>query len=283
MAGSVGHTPTTQMIEFLREPALRAVLGAAISVAVAHRAWRARALTAGGAGAAAGVGAVAISAGWVWGALLVWFFASSVALARRRRARVAGRGESVEAKTGARDAVQVLANGGVFGGAAVAMLAAPHPVVGAAALGALAAATADTWATEVGVASRESAHSLRTRTPVPAGISGAVTLAGTAAGCAGAAIIACGSLLAGLPVAVAIGVAAGGAAGLVADSLAGAWLQGERWCAGCTAPTERMVHSCGARTSHVRGARWLDNDGVNVIATLAGALVAGVVADGLIP
>jgi uncharacterized protein (TIGR00297 family) len=270
------------MSELLSLPLPRAIVGAAISLVVARAAWGGRALTGGGAAAAAVVGTLAIAADWTWGALLMFFFVTSALLGRARRAR-SSRGEEFEAKPGARDAVQVLANGGLLGGGAVALLVAPHPVVAAAALGALAAATGDTWATEVGIASKATAHSLRTRAAVPAGASGAVTLAGTAAGVLGATAIGAGALLTGVPPAAAFAVAVGGAAGLVADSLAGAWLQGERWCASCARATERSVHTCGARTTHARGWRWLDNDGVNVLATLTGAVVAGVVADGFLP
>jgi uncharacterized membrane protein len=68
-------------------------------------------------------------------------------------------------------------------------------------------------------------------------------------------------------------IVAAGTVGLISDSVLGATIQSQRWCAQCGELTERIVHGCGARTAHRRGAAWLDNDGVNAIATLIGALV----------
>ena len=61
---------------------------------------------------------------------------------------------------------------------------------------------------------------------------------------------------------------------MIADSILGATLQAHRHCDRCDEPTERVVHRCGSLTRQTRGLRWLDNDGVNAIATVAGATVA---------
>ena len=42
----------------------------------------------------------------------------------------------------------------------------------------------------------------------------------------------------------------------------------------CGTATEREYHSCGARTMHHSGARWMDNDMVNLCATTVGAATA---------
>jgi hypothetical protein len=68
----------------------------------------------------------------------------TVAGARREKERRTG---GVVAKGGERDARQVLANGGLFTLAALGSLLAPSPLWEAAGAGAIAAATADTWAT----------------------------------------------------------------------------------------------------------------------------------------
>jgi uncharacterized membrane protein len=69
-------------------------------------------------------------------------------------------------------------------------------------------------------------------------------------------------------------VAIGGAAGAMADSLLGATLQERRWCDACALATERRVHDCGTRTRLAGGLAWMDNDAVNLLATLTGAVVA---------
>jgi uncharacterized membrane protein len=56
--------------------------------------------------------------------------------------------------------------------------------------------------------------------------------------------------------------------------LLGATVQGIYYCARCGVETERVLHSCGLRTSHLRGLRRLNNDQVNFVSSLFGALVA---------
>jgi uncharacterized membrane protein len=73
-------------------------------------------------------------------------------------------------------------------------------------------------------------------------------------------------------------VAVGGAAGAMADSLVGATLQERRWCDACARGTERHVHDCGAPTRLAGGLAVVDNDAVNLVATLVGAVVAALLA-----
>jgi uncharacterized protein (TIGR00297 family) len=148
-------------------------------------------------------------------------------------------------------------------------------VLTAAALGAIAASSADTWATEVGTLLGGAPRSLLTLRPVAPGTSGAVSAAGTLAMIAGASFIATAAQALSLPGAVAI-VTVGGMAGAMADSLLGATLQERRWCDVCALATERRVHDCGTMTSLAGGTAWLDNDAVNLLATLVGAAVAAV-------
>jgi uncharacterized protein (TIGR00297 family) len=254
----------------------RVLAGAVLAVAIALAARRAGSLAASGAAAAAVVGTVCIAAGWGWGALLVAYFVASSALsrlgARRKEAATGG----IVAKGGARDARQVLANGGPFAAAALLSIAAPWPgwtVLGA---GALAAAASDTWGTEVGTLAGGAPRSIVSGRIVPPGTSGGITLAGTLASLCGAAFVAALAWALRWPDAVAI--LAGGIAGSTADSLLGATLQARRWCDRCGAGTERELHVCGAPTRRAGGLAWLDNDGVNLASALVGALVALLVA-----
>ena len=64
-----------------------------------------------------------------------------------------------------------------------------------------------------------------------------------------------------------------GLAGSIADSLMGATIQAMYYCPLCKKETERRVHSCGTPTLLLRGIPWFDNDVVNFLATLSGALV----------
>jgi uncharacterized protein (TIGR00297 family) len=258
----------------------RVAAGLLAAAAIALVARRAGSLSTAGAVAATAVGTAAVAAGWRWGALLVVYFVTSSLLSRAGAAEKARRTGGVVEKSGARDAVQVLANGGVFALCAVlaALVGAPADArLAVAALGALAAATADTWATEVGTLLGGTPCSLVTLRRVPPGTSGAVTVVGTLAMIAGALFIAL--LARGLSLTSAVGlVAIGGIAGAVADSLLGATIQERRWCDACALATERQVHDCGTATRLVGGLPWMDNDAVNLLATLVGALVAAALA-----
>lgn len=188
-------------------------------------------LTAAGAAAALAVGgATVLGVGWRGVLLLLAFFVSGSLLTRGG---------------GRRSARQVLANGGV---AAVAALLGSWPAFA----GAVAAAAADTWATEIGAHSPTPPRLITSGAAVTPGADGGVTLLGTGGGVLGAAMIgALFFLLGPRPGWGGVVVAGAGVLGMLIDSLLGATLQG---------PDDR----------------WLNNDGVNLAMTLAGAAIAAV-------
>jgi uncharacterized protein (TIGR00297 family) len=251
----------------------RAVGGLALALAIAVAARRARALTTGGAAAAVVVGTVAVAAGWAWGALLIAFFVASTALSRWRRVEKERRTCGVVEKGGERDAAQVLANGGAFAVVAAGALAWPDPAWAAAGAGALAAATADTWATEIGTLAAGRPRALLGWRPVPPGTSGAVSAPGTAAMFVGAAFVALVARLLGFAPIVAVAALAGGIAGAVADSVLGATIQSRRWCDRCDVGTEQPTHTCGTPTRPAGGLAAVGNDVVNVACGAVGAAV----------
>ncbi len=206
--------------------------------------------------------------------MLVAFFAVSSVLSHIGSETKRLRAASVVAKGMERDAVQVLANGGVFGLAALLWLLVPSPAWLALGAGALAAATADTWGTEVGTLSAAPPRMITTWEAVPHGTSGAVSAAGMAASVCGAAFIALVAGAAGWPHDVAMAAMLGGFSGALADSFLGARLQARRYCPVCETPTERHVHHCGTRTNQAGGVAWLDNDVVNLLAAGVGGSIA---------
>ena len=250
----------------------RALIGAVLSAFVALAARRTRTLATSGAIAGAMVGAISIAAGWSWGALLLSLFVSASALSRLGERKKAERVGPVVEKGGERDVRQVLANSGVFAVAALGSLLAPSPIWYAMGAGALAASTADTWATELGTLKGGDPISIISGKRVAPGTSGGITLVGTAAGVGGALFIGAVTALASWPVTFAA-VALGGVAGALADSVLGATLQSRRWCDLCATPTERLVHSCGTPTRHAGGLLGFDNDAVNAACSGVGALV----------
>jgi len=205
--------------------------------------------------------------GLAWAAPLFLFFASGSALSR-----LAPRNR-FEAKGARRDGMQVFANGGVAALAALLHAATGEALWSIAALGSLAAAAADTWATETGGTIRGRTISLATLQPITPGRSGGVSLAGTAGGIVGAGIVSAGGGVVGmvpwsvLPLTVLAGTLA-----MLVDSLSGATLQYAGVCPVCGATVEQVQH-CGVRTERQRGAAWITNDLVNIICTVTGALL----------
>jgi uncharacterized protein (TIGR00297 family) len=238
----------------------------AAAAAVSLVAWRLKALSGTGAVAATAVGGAVLGFGGLGAAIaLVVFFVSSSALAA-----LPGSGER-----GTRDARQVLANGSVAALAAVAHRTLPFADV--ALLGALGAATADTWATEVGTRFGRRPRSILTLRPQAPGTSGAVSMVGTVAAAAGGLAVAAAGLwlVPGVGGAAVAAVAVGGFAGSLVDSVLGAGAQAVYLCPACGAEPEVARHTgCPDRAGRVSGLPGVDNDVVNWLATAAGASVA---------
>jgi uncharacterized protein (TIGR00297 family) len=262
-----------------------AALAVAAAIVVAFAAFKKHSLAPTGAFAAAVVGSlVVIGAGWWGGVVLVTFFVTSSALSLLRARRNPERAAR-QARGHRRDAVQVVANGGVATMCALVFGLSDEPVLFAAFVGALAAATADTWATEIGGLLGRRPRLILSGKRVEPGVSGGVTSAGLIASAAGA-------LLIGLVSAV--GIAAGfvddapsagrlviattiaGFAGSIVDSILGASVQAVYFCPACGIETENRIHRCGTEAKRIRGLGVINNDVVNILATLTGAIVAGI-------
>ncbi|MCF7824705.1 MAG: DUF92 domain-containing protein [Candidatus Marinimicrobia bacterium] len=213
--------------------------------------------------------------GWHTMMPLIGFFVLSSLLSKvadRKSER-----ESISSKGSKRDIVQVYANGGI-------------PLIFAvlwylnnfqsewlywAFLASLAAATADTWETEIGSFSKMDPVNILNGQRVSPGYSGGVSLIGTFGGLLGASIIPLIALLTGslgmdlIPILL---ISLSGFLGSVIDSLLGASVQAKFTCSVCGKPTEKLSH-CGEVTIHASGYSWLDNDWVNVAGTLSGACI----------
>ncbi|UCD23697.1 MAG: DUF92 domain-containing protein [Gemmatimonadota bacterium] len=223
-----------------------------------------------GAVAAAAVGTAVFAGGGTAGAALLAIFFVSGSLLTRHTSR--SHSNRLDAQTSGRNARQVVANGGCA--AAGALLALGWEGGWAVLLGALAAAQADTWATEIGAWSGRPPRLITTGAAVPPGTSGGVTLLGSTGGLIGSAIMAAAALALGVSSTVAIAGLLAGFAAMMWDSVLGASVQGSYHCATCDATSEQRLHTCGSKTRLVRGWSWLDNDAVNLIATCSGGAVA---------
>ena len=253
------------------------LLAAGIGAVFGVLAWRLRFLDASGA-AAGGLFAASLVGlgGWAWAApgFTFFFLSSLLSKAGRRRKRAV---TDFGAKGSVRDVRQVLANGGVAWALLLGHSIAPGALWYAGFLGALAAAAADTWATEIGTLARSRPRLVTTWREVPPGTSGAVSLLGLFGSALGAAVVACSAW----PFAPAFFERLGGAkplllltlTGILAalvDSLAGATVQARYRDPAIGRVTERRGN--GFRL--IQGIRWIDNDAVNFLCTFFGALLA---------
>lgn len=260
------------------------LLSAALAGGIAALAGFLRLLTFTGALAAFAVGFFVFGLGGLPFAIpLLAFFLSSSLLShagKRRKAAEIDNGT----KGPRRDALQVLANGGIPALLAIRFAVSPDTRNSMLLyLAALAAATADTWATEIGSLAPGRPRLLSNFKAVPPGTSGAISLAGTIAAIAGAAFIALIGMIAWPDrtftllwkpdMAELICIAWAGFMAAYLDSLMGATIQERFWCARCGAATERSEH-CGEPAERAGGIPWFTNDAVNFAASGAAVLFA---------
>ncbi len=253
--------------------------GISLGILVSLAAWRLGSLSRSGAWAAAVTGGLIFGLGGLpWAALLLTFFISSSALSKAFKGRKAKVNEKFS-KGSQRDWEQVLANGGL--GALLVILYAIFPeqtLIWFAYAGAMASVNADTWATELGVLNPKQPRLITNGQLVEPGSSGGISLYGTLATVGGAALIGLiGAAFspAGEKLTLILAATLGGACGSLADSLLGATVQAIYHCPQCDKETERHPgHSCGATTVKIRGSKWLNNDLVNLLASIVGAMIA---------
>lgn len=211
--------------------------------------------------------------GWAHGLTLVAFFVSSTLLSRWRKRYKQQLEQTVFEKGSQRDIWQALANGGLGSILCILMPVFPDAsdMLNALYIGAMATVAADTWATELGVLSRNPPRLITTFASVARGTSGAISAVGTLATAAGA--LTMGVVFAlSVPVITPLFVLAGAVGGLVgslSDSLMGATVQ--RLFATAHGPSERRYAADGSEHQHIRGWMWLNNDMVNFVSSLIGA------------
>ena len=206
---------------------------------------------------------ILIGTGFVGGVLLAIFFVSGSLLTYSR---------SHATQPQARQASQVLANAG-WAAVASGLVALGWSGGWSVLVGSLAAAQADTWATEIGKTAPDHPSLITTGIIVPRGTSGAVSWRGTLAGSAGAVAMSLTSLVLGLETSVVVGAAVGGITGMLVDSLVGATAQARYQCRRCSAVIETQDH-CHHRATRIGGLAGFNNDVVNVIGSGIGGLTA---------
>jgi len=261
----------------------RLLLGLFFSTGIGLLAYRRHSLSRSGVAGAVVTGTTTFGlGGWAWGLSLIFFFVSSSLFSHFRARDKAAIAADKFSKGSRRDIGQVIANGGMATllalGYGATSSSTARELLQAGYAGVIATATADTWATELGVLSPRPPRLITTGAPTAPGTSGGITALGTGAAALGA--LASGlffwslqrrrrSLLA-LPLIALIS----GIAGNLFDSFLGATMQAMFYCPTCNKETERQIHNCSTRTRPLRGLPWMTNDMVNFLSTLVGGLVA---------
>jgi uncharacterized protein (TIGR00297 family) len=234
--------------------------------------YRLRFLTASGAVATFLLAAIIFGfGGWKWTVPILAFFILSSLLSRVGRA-VKSRYDLIFEKGSRRDYAQVLANGGVAGALMILYMFIEQPQIYYLYLAALAAATADTWATEIGTLARQQPRLITTFRSVSAGTSGGITRAGLSGALGGAFIIALTGWMFSNPWSYLIlfSITISGFFGSIVDSYLGATLQVQFSCPCCNNITEKKIHCGKNRTVPVSGLLWMNNDMVNFLNTVSG-------------
>lgn len=176
-------------------------------------------------------------------------------------------------KSGARDAVQVFANGGVPALLSLLYLLFQENFLLYMFIASLATANSDTWASEIGSISKSKPVHVLSFRRVDAGTSGAMSLLGTIAALCGAFLIGIISHYLWNDVTFQLGVAIGmvGFIGNLIDTILGATVQVTYTCPNCGLNTEKTNH-CEQSTIYKSGFRFLNNDTVNFLSIALGSL-----------
>ena len=205
--------------------------------------------------------------GWAWAIPLLAFFFLSSFLSKTGKEKKQKFKNTFE-KTGVRDWGQVAANGGLPGIFVFIYALTSNELCYQLYLVALAAVTADTWATEVGVLFSQKPRFITNFKAVEPGISGAVSLLGTLASLVGSFLISTiGFLFLKIDAYQFLLIMTTGFLGTIIDSYIGATIQGQYQCTVCNDYTEKKIH-CGQPAKLIKGYRFINNDLVNFLAAI---------------
>ncbi len=248
-----------------------------VALAISFAAYKLRLLSLSGMIAAAIVGGIIFAFGGISASvLLVCFFLSGSLLSRLNRPLA----PALQRRGDARNWKQVLCNGGIPA-LAMIIIALRHDLreeISLLFLGALATATADTWATEMGTRFGKRFYNIFTFRPTHTGPSGGVSFIGIIASIIGGLMIALISLirfsdtdpLCGLVLVKVIPVITiAGTCGALLDSIIGATLQAKY-----KLPDGSITEIKTEGAVLHSGVSFISNNATNLIATLWGGVIA---------
>lgn len=207
-----------------------------------------------------------------WTVPILTFFILSSLLSKIRK-RINPKVDSHFPKTEMRDRCQVLANGGFPGLVILCNQFLMSELFYIIYVSAIAAVCADTWATEIGNIINVNTYDVVRFHIIEQGISGGVSIIGF-----------CGSLLGAIVISVSalpwlnntiftIAIFLSGILASIFDSILGSTVQCRFKCTVCNEVIEKKEH-CGFPANHLKGFKWLNNDGVNFATSVFGGLIS---------
>lgn len=213
--------------------------------------------------------------GWKWSIPILIFFVSSSLLSRVAKITKTSV-EQISEKSSRRDYGQVLANGGVAGIIMILYMFYEIPQLYLFYLAAIAAAIADTWATEIGTLTKQQPRLISNLQKVTTGTSGGVTILGIFGSVLGAFILAISGLLfltnLSSKIIILFLITVSGTLASLVDSYLGAIVQIKYQCPACNQITERKIHCNRIATIPIGGINWISNDIVNFINTVSAVI-----------
>jgi len=255
---------------------LNFVIGFILSVAIAFAAYQKKSLTLSGVIGAIVSGTLVYGLGhWIFYVFMMFFFMSSLIIRKVVTTLYPSAHRALmhhHQKHEARTVVQVVANAGILV-LISALYAYQHSgfVIFIAAVS-MAAATSDTWASEIGVLSHQKPRSILKRQEMETGLSGGVTAMGLWASLGGSALIALvygvySGVVGGLKpelLGLVLLCTLGGYCGSLFDSILGELFQAKYK----TLKAEIVEVSTTAEDILIQGIRWFDNNLVNFLSNV---------------
>ncbi|NSL50336.1 DUF92 domain-containing protein [Calidifontibacillus erzurumensis] len=236
--------------------------------------YRFQSLTISGAWATVVVGTIIIAAFQFQGLFLLGtFFVTSSFWSKYKQQKKKCVEEKIH-KSGARDCVQVFANGGMPAILGLFYLLFQEEIFLYMFIVSIATANSDTWASEIGSTSRKPPIHILTWKRVGAGTSGAISFLGTVSAFSGALLIGIISVFLWEEVSLQLGIFMSvlGFIGHFIDTVLGATVQITYVCPKCRIITEKTIH-CQLPTQPIKGFRLFNNDTVNFLSILLSALL----------
>ena len=249
------------------------VFGLILAAFVSILSFNLKFLNVGGAALAFLMGSIIFGfGGWAYAIPILCFFILSSILSKIGKSKKK-QIESSYQKTGIRDFQQAFANGGVATVVTLIAFFTGNDAFYYVYIASLAAATADTWGTELGIFSRSKPVLITNFNTVEPGTSGGITPMGSIAGFLGSAVIVSLAFLFNqLSIQYFLFITLAGFTGSVIDSILGATIQGHYKCSICGQITESKTH-CQKDTTLINGKDWIDNDIVNIFSICVSSFI----------